>query len=41
MQKLLFEGDCEALWKDYFLIGNIHYQNNSIDEALKPFLRAK
>ena len=33
MQRNLFEGEREAMWKDYFLLGKIHYVNNNKAQA--------
>jgi tetratricopeptide (TPR) repeat protein len=41
MQQALFEGDCEPLWRDYYLIGKIHYFNNHIEESLTYLTKAK
>jgi hypothetical protein len=27
MQQALFEGDSEPLWRDYYLVGKIHFLN--------------
>jgi hypothetical protein len=41
MQQALFEGDSEPLWRDYYLIGKIHYFNSRIEEALTYLTKAK
>lgn len=41
MQRALFEGDSEALWRDYYLIGKIHFFNSHVDEALTYLTKAK
>ncbi len=41
MQQALFEGDGEPLWRDYYLIGKIHYVNGRIEEALTYLTKAK
>jgi hypothetical protein len=41
MQLLLFGGECEHLWKDYFLIGKIHFLNNRTPESLTFLTKAK
>jgi hypothetical protein len=41
MQQSLFGGDCEQLWKDYFLIGKIHFLNNRLQDSLTFLTKAK
>ena len=41
MQQKIFGGDNELLWKDYFLIGKIHYINNKKAEALDSLVRSR
>ena len=41
MQQALFGGDNERLWRDYFLIGKIHYFNGKPEDGLKFLIRAK
>jgi hypothetical protein len=33
MQQALFEGDSEPLWRDYYLVGKIHFLNGRMEEA--------
>lgn len=41
MHRILFEGDSEPIWRDYYLIGKIHFINNRSDEALSSLSKAK
>lgn len=41
IQQSLNQGESEWMWKDYFLIGKIHFSNNNFQNALPPLLKAK
>lgn len=41
MQQALFEGDHEEIWKDYYLIGKIHFLNSRQEESLSYLVKAK
>ena len=41
MQRKIFGGEGEGLWKDYFLIGKIFFNNKNHEEAMKYLGRAK
>lgn len=41
MQQNLFGGDNEQLWKDYFLIGKIHFVNSHPEDSLSYLIKAK
>lgn len=35
------QGESEWMWKDYYLIGKIHFVNNNFQNALPSLLKAK
>ena len=41
MQKKVFGGDNEALWKDYFLLGKIYFTNKNVEQAMKYLLKSR
>lgn len=41
IQQQLNQGESEWMWKDYYLIGKIHFINNSFQNALPPLMKAK
>jgi tetratricopeptide (TPR) repeat protein len=41
MQLSLFDGEEEPLWKDYFLLGRIHFLSRHYEDALPHLKRAK
>jgi tetratricopeptide (TPR) repeat protein len=41
MHRILFEGDSEPIWRDYYLVGKVHYINNRLEEALNHLSKAK
>lgn len=41
MQRKIFDGEAEALWKDYFLLGKIYFNNKKFEEGMKHLLKAK
>ena len=41
MQRRIFGGEGDGLWKDYFLLGKIYFNNKNIDEAMRYLGRAR
>jgi hypothetical protein len=41
MQRRIFGGENEALWKDYFLLGKIYFTHKDIDQAMKYLLQSR
>jgi len=41
MQRRIFGGDSEALWKDYFLLGKIYFMNKNIEQAMKYLYKSR
>jgi hypothetical protein len=41
IHRVLFEGDSEPIWRDYYLIGKIHFINNRSEESLNYLNKAK
>lgn len=41
LQRTLFEGDSEPIWRDYYLVGKIHFINSRGDDALTYLSKAK
>lgn len=41
MQRKIFDGEAEPLWKDYFLLGKIYFHSKNIEEAMKLLVKAK
>ena len=41
MQQIIQQGDSESMWKDYYLVGKIHFLNNNFQNAVPSLLRAK
>lgn len=41
MQRSIFDGEAEPLWKDYFLLGKIYFHGKNMDEGMKLLLKAK
>ena len=42
MQKKVFGNDNEALlWKDYFLLGKIHFTSKNIEQAMTYLIKSR
>ena len=41
MQRKVFGGDSDALWKDYFLVGKIYFTNKNIEQAMKFLIKSR
>ena len=41
MQRKIFGGESDALWKDYFLLGKIYFTNKNVDEAMKYLIKSR
>lgn len=41
MQRKIFGGESEALWKDYFLLGKIYFSNKNIEQAMKYLAKSR
>jgi len=41
MQKKVFGGESEALWKDYFLLGKIHFTSKNVEQAMKYLVKSR
>ncbi|MCB0369731.1 MAG: hypothetical protein KDD45_09905 [Bdellovibrionales bacterium] len=41
MQRKIFGGENEALWKDYFLLGKIYFTNKNVEQAMKYLSTAR
>lgn len=41
MQKKIFDGEAEPLWKDYFLLGKIYFLSKNYEEGMKLLLKAR
>ena len=41
MQRKIFGGENENLWKDYFLLGKIYFNSKNIEMAMKYLFKAR
>lgn len=41
MQRKIFDGEAPPLWKDYFLLGKIYFNNKNVEEAMKFLFKAR